>query len=198
MAGSSNGSAKRIIILFMLAMIVVGGFAMLVNRNKSTDVTPTQITEVEDALARNLNTNYPETPKELLKYYSQITKCFYSMDYTEEQLDELAVKSRELLDEDLKAQQTDEEYLRDLKTSIDIFKSLDRTISSYSVSSAADIEYNKYEGSDWAKAYCIFTVRDGKKMVVTQEEFLLRKSMDGHWKIFGWRIVEDDEETDNG
>lgn len=198
MAGSSKGSAKRVIILFMLAMIVVGGFAMLVNRNKSTDVTPTQITEVEDALARNLNTNYPETPKELLKYYSQITKCFYSMDYTEEQLDELAVKSRELLDEDLKAQQTDEEYLRDLKTSIDIFKSLDRTISSYSVSSAADIEYNKYEGADWAKAYCVFTVRDGKKMVATQEEFLLRKSTDGHWKIFGWRIVEDNEETDNG
>lgn len=193
MAGKSKGSAVKVIVLIMLAMVVVGGFAILANRTKADDSAPVQLSNVENVLTRNLDTNYPATPKEVLKYYSEITKCFYTEECTAEQLDQLATKSRELLDEQLVGQQTDEEYINDLKTSIEIFKSENRVISSYSVSSAADIDYYRLEGREWAKGNCIFTVRDGKKMVFTEEEFLLRKSEDDHWKIFGWRVVPEDE-----
>jgi hypothetical protein len=187
-----NGEgAKRIIILLVLAAIVVGGFAMLALRNKPSHATPSTLTPVEEVLARNLDNNYPATPKELLKYYSEITRCFYSENYTEEQLQQLALQSRALLDEELIAQQTDDDYYKMLKADIDIFKSHDRSISSYSVSSAADIDYYKYEGLDWAKALCVFTVREGTSLVATQEEFLLRKDVSGHWKIFGWRIYDE-------
>ena len=156
-----NGEgAKRIIILLVLAAIVVGGFAMLALRNKPSHATPSTLTPVEEVLARNLDNNYPATPKELL-------------------------------DEELIAQQTDDDYYKMLKADIDIFKSHDRSISSYSVSSAADIDYYKYEGLDWAKALCVFTVREGTSLVATQEEFLLRKDVSGHWKIFGWRIYDE-------
>ena len=191
MAGQSKGSAKRFIILMVLAMIVVGGFAMLLNRNKAKDVTTTEVSAVDNVLSRNLDTNYPTTPKEVLKYYNEITRCFYSEEYSDDQLSKLATKSRRLLDDELKAQQSDEEYLRDLKTAIDVFKSENRTISSYSVSSAADVDYSKHDGRDWAKLNAVFTVRTGSKMTVTVEEFLLRKSDDGHWKILGWRVVDD-------
>ncbi len=194
MAKSNNGSVKRIVILFLLAAVVVGGFAMVALRNKPSEATPEMLSPVEDVLARNLDNNYPGTPKEVLKYYSEITRCFYSESYTPEQLSQLAAKSRELLDDDLRAQQDDDQYLNDLKTSIDIFKSNDRNISSYSVSSAADISYYRYEDADWAKAMCVFTIREGTKMVATQEEFLLRKDQQGHWKIFGWRIYDDKNE----
>ena len=190
MAKSSNGSAKRIVILFLLAAIVVGGFAMVALRNKPSEATPAMLSAVEEVLSRNLENNYPGTPKEVLKYYSEITRCFYSETYTPEELGELAEKSRALLDDELRAQQDDTQYLNDLKTSIDIFKSNDRNISSYSVSSAADIDYYRYEDADWAKAMCVFTIREGTKMVATQEEFLLRKDRAGHWKIFGWRIYD--------
>ena len=196
MAKSSDGSAKRIVILFLLAAIVVGGFAMVALRNKPSEATPAMLSAVEEVLSRNLENNYPGTPKEVLKYYSEITRCFYSETYTPEELGELAEKSRALLDDELRAQQDDTQYLNDLKTSIDIFKSNDRNISSYSVSSAADIDYYRYEDADWAKAMCVFTIREGTKMVATQEEFLLRKDPTGHWKIFGWRIYDDDKEAD--
>ena len=192
MAKGGDSSVKRIVIMFILATIVVGGFAIVAFRNKPSEATPAMLTAVEDVLARNLDNNYPGTPKEVLKYYSEITRCFYSEPYTDEQLTLLAGKSRQLLDDELKAQQGDDQYLNDLKTSIDIFKSNNRTISSYSVSSAADIDYYRYEDADWAKAMCVFTVREGTKMVATQEEFLLRKDTAGHWKIFGWRIYDDD------
>ncbi|MCR4806036.1 MAG: hypothetical protein K5857_00035 [Lachnospiraceae bacterium] len=197
MAQGSNGSVKRIVILFILAAIVVGGFAMVALRNKPSEATPEMLTAVEDVLARNLDNNYPGTPKEVLKYYSEITRCFYSETYTPEQLEGMAEQSRRLLDDELRAQQDDDQYLNDLRTSIDIFKSNNRNISSYSVSSAADIDYYRYEEADWAKAMCVFTIREGTKMVATQEEFLLRKDPQGHWKIFGWRIYDKDKDEKN-
>ena len=196
MARRKNDSAKRIVIMIILAAIVVGGFAMIALRNKPSEATPNTLTPVEEVLSRNLGNNYPGTPKEVLKYYSEITRCFYSEPYTPEQLGELAAKSRDLLDDELRAQQDDERYLNDLKTSIDIFKSNDRNISSYSVSSAADIDYYRFENADWAKAMCVFTIREGTKMVATQEEFLLRKDPQGHWKIFGWRIYDKDKDKE--
>ncbi len=196
MARSKNDGVKRIVIMILLAAVVVGGFAMIAFRNKPDNTAPPTLTAVEEVLARNLENNYPSTPKEVLKYYSEITRCFYSEQYTDEQLDEMAMKSRQLLDDDLKAQQNDEDYLNDLKVAIDLFKSQNRSISSYSVSSATDIDYYKYENADWAKAMCLFTVREGTRMVATQEEFLLRKDATGHWKIFGWRIYDDDAEEE--
>ncbi|MCR5421636.1 MAG: hypothetical protein K6E98_11555 [Lachnospiraceae bacterium] len=196
MARKKEEGLKRTLILIVLAAVVVGGFAMLAFRNKPDTATPAMLTPVEEAMARNLDNNYPATPKEVLKYYSELTRCFYSEQYTEEQLRELAYKSRQLLDDELRAQQTDEEYVNALRADIDIFKSHDRNISSYSVSSATDIDYYNYEGSDWAKALCVFTVREGHAMIATQEEFLLRRDTTGHWKIFGWRLYDDDNEVE--
>ncbi|MCR5509137.1 MAG: hypothetical protein K6F34_10660 [Lachnospiraceae bacterium] len=196
MARRNNDGVKRIVILILLAAVVVGGFAIIAFRNKPDNTAPSDLTPVDDVIARNLENNYPPTPKEVLKYYSEITRCFYSEEYTDEQLGEMAMKSRQLLDDDLKAQQNDEDYLNDLKIAIDLFKSQNRTISSYSVSNATDIDYYKYENADWAKAICLFTVREGTRMVVTQEEFLLRKDTSGYWKIFGWRIYDDDADEE--
>lgn len=187
----NNDGIKRAVILLILAGIVVGGFALLALRNKPDVATPVALTPVEEALARDLNNNYPSTPKEVLKYYSEITKCFYSASYTEEELAQLASKSRELLDDELRAQQTDDDYLNMLKADVDIFKSNNRSISSYSVSSATDFDYYQYEGAEWSKGMCVFTIRDGTRMVATQEEFLLRRNTEGHWKIFGWRIYDE-------
>ena len=188
----NNEGIKRAVILIILAGIVVGGFAMLALRNKPDRATPTVLSPVEEVLARNLENNYPSTPKEVLKYYSEITRCFYSEIYSDEQLSQMAVKSRELLDDELRAQQSDDDYLNMLKADVDIFRSNDRVISSYSVSSATDIDYYDYEGDEWSKGMCVFTVREGTKMVATQEEFLLRRDDTGHWKIFGWRIYDED------
>ncbi len=196
MAKRGNDSVKRIVILFILAAIVVGGFAMIAFRNKPDVATPTMLTAVDEALSRNLENNYPATPKEVLKYYSELTRCFYSESYTEDQLKQMAEQSRRLLDDELKAQQTDEDYLNDLKTAIAVFQGQNRTISSYSVSSATDIDYYRFEDADWAKGLCLFTVREGTRMVSTQEEFLLRKDTEGHWKIFGWRIYDEDNDKD--
>lgn len=184
---------KNNIVLIIIALIIVACFAYLSNRSKSSAERPAVLTAVQSVLARDMNTNYPPTPKEVLKYYSEITRCFYGETYTEEELLELAEKSRELFDEELVANQTDEEYFQSLRRTIASYKKEKRSISSYSVSSSANVKYYNYEGAQWATLNCIYSMKTENTIVPSQEEFLFRKDAEGRWKIFGWQLVENEE-----
>ena len=78
--------AGILIIFTVLAIAVVGLFFYISNRTKVVaEGKQQQMTAVQQVLARNLETNYPPTPKEVLKYYSDITMCFYrSEEHTSE------------------------------------------------------------------------------------------------------------------
>lgn len=191
-----KGSGLRTTIaILLMAIVIVGAFAYLSNRtDKVRAEAPAIMTPVQEVLSRNLKTDYPATPKELLKYYSEITRCFYSEDYSDEELENLADRSRELFDDELAQNQTREQYLASLKLDIDSYHNNSKSISSYSVSSSTDVDYYNYEGYEWAQLYCIYSVRISTAIEPVQEHFLLRKDEDGHWKIFGWKIEDPNKE----
>ena len=83
-----------------------------VENSKPEDYVP--LTAVQEVLAKNLKTNYPQTPKEVVKYYSEITKCLYNEEYTEEEFQALAMKAMELYDYELATNKPEEQYLQDL------------------------------------------------------------------------------------
>lgn len=149
-----------------------------------------QLTPVQEVLSRDLERNYPQTPKEVIKYYSEITKCFYDEEYTEEELDALAMKAVELYDDELVANKTTETYFQDLRKDIQDFKAKDWYISSYATSSSTDVFYFTEDGFDWARLYCTYNIRNGTVMQMLEEKFLLRMDDAGHWKIYGWDSVD--------
>ena len=186
---------KSITFVLLLAIVLVVIFAFLTNRGDDEKVTNSGfMTPVQEVLNRNLKTNYPGTPKEVLKLYSEITRCFYSEKYTEEELAELAKKSRDLFDDELRALQTDDEYLAALKKEIDDYKENSKTISSFSVSNSTDVKFYYYDGYDWAQLYCIYSVRVATSIQPVQERFLMRRDADDHWKIVGWKLAEEEDE----
>ena len=148
---------KGIVILIFLACLIVGYYAYLSNRNnaKQEDAESAILTDVEKTLSRDLGTNYPPTPREVIKYFSDITKCFYNEEYSEEKLVELADKIRLLYDEELVANQTEAEYIKQLKEDIEEFKENKRTIYSYAPSSSIDVETFTEDGYEWARLYCL-------------------------------------------
>ena len=192
-----NNNPVRIIIAFAIFIAAcIGMFFYLSNRTEDTmeeTKKTTVMTAVQEVLARNLETNYPPTPKEVLKYYSEITRCFYGEKYSEEELKELAVKSRLLFDDELYATQTDDQYLMALQLEIESYKNQDKVISSYSVSQSTDVNEYFYDGYNWAQLYCIYSVRVGTTITPVEERFLMRKDAKGHWKILGWELVANDE-----
>lgn len=186
--------AGFLIILIVFAIAVVGLFFYVANRsNVIAEGKQQQMTAVQQILSRNLDTNYPPTPKEVLKFYSEITQCFYGEEYTDEELVKLALLSRRLFDDELVANQTDEQYLSALKMDIASWKNDKKVISSYSVSSSTDVQEYSYGGREWAQLYCIYSIRMGTNVAPIQERFLMRKDEVGHWKILGWELVEQGE-----
>lgn len=186
--------STSIIIIVVSVVVIIGGYFLLTTRqSKDDEPTEVEISAVQNVLLRNLDNNYPPTPKEVLKYYSDITQCFYAGGYTDEELTELADRAMELYDEDLIANQDYDTYIKDLKGEIDSYKEKDWSISSYSTSSSTDVEYFEKDGYEWAQLYAFYNVRQSTVIVTVTEEFLMRKDDDGRWKIYGWQQVNTTE-----
>lgn len=179
--------------LFLAAGCVFLAYYLInlrIEKSKPEDYEP--LTVVQEVLSRDLERNYPQTPKEVVKYYSDITQCFYSEEYTEEELEALSMKAMEMYDSELVANQNMETYFLDLKKEITNFKANDWYISSYSPSSSTDVYYFTEDGHEFARLYCTYNIRNGTVMQMLEERFLLRLDGKGHWKIYGWDSVEDE------
>lgn len=189
---------KNFIILGVLALLIVGAFVLVANRGSEKQETPIKMTAVEEVISRNLEKDYPATPKEVVKMYSEITRCFYAEEYTEDELIKMAEQSRKLFDEELRANQTDEQYLMNLNSVILNYKEQKRIISSFSVSSASDVDYYDFKGDKWARLMAVYTIKTDHVFDSSKEEYLLRKDASGHWRIFGWRVMNEEDESNEG
>lgn len=181
---------KGMVILLLLICMLVGYYFYLSNRYQEAKENTVETTNVQDVLLRDLERNYPATPKEVVKYYSELTKCFYNEEYTSEELSQLAAKAMELYDAELIANQSEEDYIPQLKSDIAAFKKDEITVSSYKTASSTDVEYFTKDGRECAGLLCTYTLRSGAQLQYLEEQFILRKDEEGHWKILGWEKAE--------
>lgn len=189
----SSGGIKILIIVMVLAAIVLGYFYYLGHRDRKQAEETAAATVVQSVLMRDLERNYPPTPKEVVKYYSEITECFYNEEYSDEELTQLADKIQQLYDAELVANKSQDQYLLDLRNEIVEMKKNKYTIASYEVSASTDVEEFTQDGYSCARLYCTYYIRQPSSgtRVASMEQFVLRKDQDGHWKILGWELVED-------
>lgn len=181
----------KILIIGVLVVAVVLGFYYYLNhKEKEVQEESAQITAVQNVLLKDLERSYPPTPKEVVKYYSEITKCFYNEEYSEEELLDLAQKIQELYDAELIANKTQEEYLTDLKSEIAQMKEKKCIISSYEISASTDVEFFTQNGYSCARLYCTYYLKQDAKTTSTMECFVLRQDEEKHWKILGWDLAE--------
>ena len=180
---------KGFIIAIVLVVLVVGYYYYLSHRNvqKEDDV---KITKAQDLLLRDLARNYPPTPKEVVKYYFDITKCLYNEKLPEAEVEALALKLEEIFDDELAAHQVREEYFEDLKSEILIFQNGNRILN-YSTSTSTDVDYFEQDGQEYARLYGTFYLQVNKTMHSLDEVFILRRDEKGHWKIYGWEPVNE-------
>ena len=178
----------------VLAVMVITVFALyyyLVNKVERSS-PEVETTAIQDVLLRNLETDYPATVREVIKYYNEIMSCYYSESPTDEELKDLADKALELYDTELVNFQSEEMYLADLKTEIAGFASSGTVLSHVALSSSTAVDYFTYKGRECAQIRCIYTMRQKTSMMTIKEIYVLRKDDNGRWKILGWTPAEDE------
>lgn len=183
---------KGFIIALVLILLVVGYYYYLSNRqvDKNEEVT---ISQAKELLLRDLDRNYPPTPKEVVKYFFEITTCLYNEELAEEDVEALALKIQELYDDELVLHNPKEDYFLNLKSEIEAFKTSNTRILNYSTSSSVDVFYFEEGEDSFARLYGTYYLQVQKNLKSLEEVFVLRKDKDGHWKIYGWQPVDDEE-----
>lgn len=184
-----QGKKGMIILIFMVAL-VVGYYYYLSNKTEKMKAEENPVTKVQIALLRNLDYDYPPTPKEVVKYYSELTMCFYNETYEEADLNSLAKKALQLYDEELVEYNEWTDYITRLEDEIKLFKSADKSILEFRMPSSTDVDFFEQDERQWARVNGTFSIKMGKDYFSLNEVFLLRKDEDGHWKIYGWDLRE--------
>lgn len=178
------------IVFLVLMCMLVGYYFYLSNRSEAVREEPEETSQVQEVLLRDLSRNYPATPKEVIKYYSEITKCFYNEEYSEDELAKLADKAMQLYDEELADYQAESAYLGELKNDIALWKEDETKVSSYKTANSTDVNYFTKNGRECASIFCTYTLRKGTTLQSLEEIFILRKDESGHWKILGWQEAD--------
>jgi len=179
-------------IIAIAAMVIV--VFWMQNRKAATPAEPeVDVSRVSEILLRDIEKAYPPTPKEVLKYYSEITCCFYNEELEQEDLNKLADRSYKLYDDELKANMPYEEYRNDLMEEVLSFQAQKIVVSGYSVSAAADVERFYEDGHEWARLYATYRLRQGTEYMYTNEVFIMRKDEEGHWKIYGFELAKEED-----
>ncbi len=181
----------------VLAVMVITVFALyyyLVNKVERSD-PEVETSAVEDVLLKNLETDYPATVREVIKYYNEIMSCYYGENPTDEELKKLADKAMELYDAELVDYQSEEMYIEDLKAEIAAFAASDTVLSHMALSSSTAVDYYTYNGRECAQIRCIYTMRQKTGLMTIKEVYVLRKDDSGRWKILGWTPAEDKTEA---
>lgn len=184
---------KSAAVLAVMLITVLALYYYLVNKVERQ--TPEkETTAVQDVLLKNLETDYPPTVREVIKYYNEIMKCYYSENPTDEELEKLAAKAMELYDAELADYQEEDLYIQDLKTEIAGFAASDTVLSHVALSASTAVDYYTHNGRECAQIRCIYTMRQKTNLMTVKEIYVLRKDDGGRWKILGWTPAEDSAE----
>ena len=177
---SAGAALKSVIVVAVLALLIVLAYYNVANRKKPLKEETATITPVQEILLRNLDKNYPPSPKEVVKYYSDLTRVLYNENCSDEEIEELAERALEIYDDDLAHNQEWNRYITDLKSNI---------------SASTDVNYFTKDQYECASLYCTYNIRNGAVPGTVEELFILRKDTEGHWKILGWDLTGNTDET---
>lgn len=192
MKKKANGKYIRTIIaVTVMAALCVCYFFYLSNKKPSVDATDKAVNDKEVAAltTRDILNNYPESPKEVVKFYARITKAYYKAELTDEQIEALGKQARLLFDDELKSKQTEEEFLAALKADIEDYNKISRYVSDYKIEESEEVQFKTFEERKYASLRVNYMLRDGSELRNSLTKYTLRQDSEGRWKILYWELV---------
>ncbi len=190
-----GNAAKRItsVIVTIVIIAIIASLFYLDWSQKSSEKEKANnktLTEAGKLLERDLETNYPETPREVAKYYSNITKVLFS-GLKDDEVEALAKKVLELYDEEFLMNNPETTYLKDLYSEIAAWNEAERKITNFLLVNEDKDERWEQDGREYANVIVSYYTLDKTKGSQTRN-YLMRKSEDGKWKILGWKYMTED------
>lgn len=172
-----------VVAAILIIALLVGSFYFYSRRQSKASVDDKGVTEVEKLITKDLDSNYPKTPREVVKLYNRIITAYYAESFKEQELEKLTKQAWKLFDEDLQANNPVATYYASVTADIENYKAISKMITQSDVCSSEDVTY-KTDGEDKiAFVTTSYFIKEGKDYSRTYETFVLRKDAAGRWKI---------------
>lgn len=189
---------KKKVLQTIIFMVVVAGIILAIYFKLSTATKDTDgkalATEADKLIAKDISNSYPGTPREVLKLYCRIIKCFYNDGLNEDKVEKLADQLRILFDDELLENNPRQSYIKNLKADIKDYRERDKIITSYTVQNSSSVRYSTVEKQEYATIIAEILVKEKSKYTKIYEEFILRKDNNNKWRILGWKVTSSGEE----
>ena len=183
-----NRTVATVVTMLVIAIAILSFYFYWMFRIKPLeDKAEEELSEVQKLINKDLDIFYPETPREITKLFGSMMKNLYD-NISDDEVEALALKVRELYDEDFLAVNPQETYLRNLYSDIASWKKANRRISAYHLVNEKEEQQEQLEGVEYAITYLSFTIQENGKFTETWK-IMLRQNKDKKWKILGWQVV---------
>ena len=181
----------RIVILAIVIVAAICTTFYIVNNNsKKESAKEAELTEIQKITTRNMEKDYPATPREVIKFYNRIVKCYYGRQYSDDELEQLADQALSMFDDDLLKKNEKESYIESVKSDAAQYEEDNKSISQTDVCDSNDVKYMTDNGDDIAYVTASYFIKNGSSYTKTYQEYVLRKDGDGDWKILTFYKIE--------
>lgn len=184
-------TTTRITVIIVIGIIAMLGYYTYLSNKSKERVQDTELSQVQTVLSKDLARDYPPTPKEVIKYYNEILRCFYNEECSDEEIDDLGNKARELYDAELLENNEMGIYLINLHADIADFKENNRRFTSFSVASSTNVELFEEDGHSFARILCKYNITENGVNCPSDQIYLLRQDKEKKWKIYGWQPADE-------
>lgn len=190
-------NAKYVIIAIACICVLCAGFFFFTQDQKEDEK---DLTEVEKVIVKDLNNNYPKTPREVVKFYNRIVECYYGSEVlTEKQVNGLVDQMLCIMDKDLLLVNSRDKYYNSVLNDIALYKQQKKQLVKTDVCDSNEVKYitddkdGETEKDELAYVDASYFINTDGQFAYTYQQYVLRQDEDGRWKILAFYQIQGDE-----
>ena len=184
-----------IVAILCVAAICVGFYFL---KKEGVPSANEQLTKVEKITTQDLEKDYPETPREVVKLYNKIIFAYHQEEYNEKELEKMCQVAYGLMDTELQDNNPFADYVTSVEIDVANYETRKREILQTNVCDSNDILYktDSATGEDLAYVSASYFVKEGKDYTNTYQMYVLVKDEEGKWKIKVYYQIEAPEKDE--
>ena len=177
-------TVKFIVVAIFLVAVVLIYFNHLGNRSSKRKEEATK-TETDELETYDFISNYPKTPRDVVKMHCRFFKLMYGDGVSDDDLVILNQQVRNLYSQEILAFNTENDNLVNLKKNINKMKEDGFNYKFYELPEASQVKYYKRDGREMAALEVTLTLDTSESKSYMYVVYVLIKENDD-WKIYAW------------
>lgn len=195
-SGVSISLVIRVTVMcIVLSAIVVSFYYQISHRFSAAQETGNPKSELETCLTKDFVANYPNNPRDVVRWYNRIITLYYSEKLKDDQLEKLCDQARLLMDKELLSQNPRDVYISSVKQDIEMYSIRESSIIEHDEGSNSDVKYAvANNGDDLAYVVTHYVTKEAGILSSTYQEYCLRKDGAGRYRILAYELAGNKEE----